>query len=222
MKTNVPKLLCGLALLGAAAPHAKASFVLYSFQAGLTNITDASGLSRTGAAGIAALTDSSTTTGVANVGLNGGSLAGDFGGGAYFNISGADIVLVGAGGGVPAWGTFTVSLRLSDNSYTPGISFSDTNVLAAGTSDTMTLGQEDPASPILFTMAADYFYLPLEISSFSTGGLGVTGIKLDALSASFPDLNYIGVVAPVPEPSSMAYLGLTTLGGLTTMRRRRK
>ena len=88
--------------------------------------------------------------------------------------------------------------------------------------DTMTLGQEEPTSSILFTIPADYFYLPLEISSFSTGGLGVTGIKLDSLTSPFPDLSYIGVVAPVPEPSSMAYLGLITLGGMATMRRRRK
>lgn len=219
MITTIAKFTCSLCLLGASVTSANAAFTLYSFQAGLTNITDASGLSRTGATGASYLTDNSTSTGVLNVGTSGGSLAGNFGGGSSFNIPGADILIVGAGNASQtAWSSFTVSLLLSDGSLTPGMSFDDTDVLATGSSETMTFAQEDYAHPISAVAPAFYYYLPLEITDFNTGGLGVTGIALTGLSFPFPDITYIGVV--VPEPSSTAFLGLAALGGLFGVRRR--
>lgn len=160
-----------------------------SFQAGLTNITDGSGLSRTGVTGASYLTDSLISTGVLNVGRSGGALAGDFGRGSYFNMTGDDIVIVGVGNDTQtAWSSFTVSLRLSNGLYTPGISFSDSDLLATGISESVTFAQENYSFPIAGVAPVNYYNLSLEFTDFNTGGLGVTGIALTNLTAEFPDI----------------------------------
>ena len=201
----------------------------YSFQAGLSDITTSTALTTTNtAAGIAKLTDGSVDTGVANVGFAGGVLIGDFGGGSYYHQSAADIVLVGAGnvGYTNLWGGFTISLQLSDSSFTPGIVFpvSDPRVLDGGVNpNAISYFQNYDGSTVdAGAGLSEYIYLPLDISSFDTGGLGVTGIELSAMTSQFPDLSYIGVTGPgsVPEPGTLALAALGGAGWLSLRRRK--
>ncbi len=220
MKTNLLKLICGFALCGAiTTATAQSTFDVYTFQAGLANITDASALTYSPATEVLYMTDDSLTTGVANIGVNGGTLAGDFGGGIYFHGTGADIVIVGAYIGAPAWGGGTVSLKLSDGSYTPGVAFTDASLVTTTLNDNMTFYQESGGGFV--PLNADYCYLPLDISSFDTGGLGVTGIEISSMTAEYPDITYIGVTTEaVPEPSTMALAALGGLGLLLFRRRK--
>ena len=218
MKTKLLKLACGLALCGAiTTATAQSTFDIYSFQAGLANITDASALTVSPVNEISYLTDNSLTNGVANIGANGGTLAGNFGGGTYFHGTGADIVLVGAFEGSPAWGGFTVSLQLSSGSYTPGLAFADANLVTTVLNDNFTFIQENGGGSISGDFS--YCYLPLDISGFDTGGLGVTGIEINNMTAQYPDISYIGVTSSalleaVPEPATLALAGLGVLGCL--------
>ncbi len=195
------KILKSVICLSAAALSVAANaqtFNSYTFTTGLANVTGGS------AGQNAALTDSSLTTGVANIGYN---LTGDFGGGAYFHQSSADIILVGPEGGSPAWGSFDIGLQLSDGSYTPEISFSDANIISTSDSASFDL-YFGPSTESTYTFT--YCYLPLDISAFATGGLGVTGIEMTNPAGNLPDVSFIGVTgtAAVPEPTTLALAGL--------------
>ena len=224
MKAKLVKLVCGLALLGVVgSTNAQSAFNLYTFQASLKNLTDTSAIVSSGSNGRLFLTDDSMTTmtadigftpGLPNNGSNGGALVGDFGGGTYTHGTGTDIVLVGVGwGGNSYWGTFTVSLQLAGGSFTPGLTYSDANVISPNITDTFSAVNVLSPTLDIMTVHSNYSYLPLDISSFDTGGLGVTGIKLDNLIYPHPDITYIGVTdsasaEAVPEPGSFALLGI--------------
>lgn len=230
---NITKQIPALAAIAALSVSLNASAGTtwngYSFQASLSDITISTALTTTNtAAGIANLTDGSVDTGVANLGYVGGVLAGDFGGGSYYHQSSADLVIVGAGpaSSTNQWGALTVSLQLSDSSFTPGIVFSvgDPRVLDGGVNpNAVSYFQNFDGST--FAPGAgqtEYFYLPLDISSFDTGGLGVTGIELSDMTSQFPDLSYIGVTGPgsVPEPGTLALAALGAAGWLSLRRRK--
>lgn len=88
------------------------------------------------AKGIQYITDSSWSTGIANLGregvplgtANGGILAGTFGGQTYFGSTNG-IILIGVGSESPAWGSWTIRLILSNDNYSSPISFTDSNLV---------------------------------------------------------------------------------------------
>ena len=206
---------------------AQTSWNGYSFQASLTDITTATAIGVTNhAQGIATLTDASVDTGVANLGIYGGVLIGNFGGGSYYHQSSADLVIVGAGptSSTNQWGGFTVSLQLSDSSFTPGIVFpvGDNRVLDGGVNPNDLAYYQNYNGTAFAPLGGqtEYYYLPLDISAFDTGGLGVTGIELSQMTSQFPDLSYIGVTGPVPEPGTLALVALGGAGWLSLRRRK--
>jgi len=233
MKYNHIALLAALG--GSLALTSQAQFSSFSwngvnFVAGLQNVTDSSLLSGGNVStSISYLTDSSLNTIVGNVGVAAGgvgNLAGDFGGGSYF--AGAnDIVLVGPSvAGQPYWGTFNVSLLLSDSTYTAPATYSDANITAAGYNDQTAYniwdGQTGSGSTQTFGAGqVPLGYLDIPISSYATGGLGVTGIEINNVSPFYPDISFIGVSTPVaaPEPGTLA-LGAFGLAGWVAARRR--
>ena len=231
MKINQMALLATLGsslALTSQAQFSSFSWNGVNFVAGLQNITDSSLLSGGNVStSISYLTDSSINTIVGNAGIGAGgvgNLAGDFGGGSYF--AGAnDIVLVGPSS--PGyWGTFNVSLLLSDSSYTAPNSYSDADFTAAGfndqTGNVVWDSQTGSGSTQTFGVGTvSLGYLDIPISSFATGGLGVTGIEINNVSPAYPDIAFIGVSSPVaaPEPGTLA-LGAFGLAGLVAARRR--
>ncbi len=237
MKIN-SKLLLGaiITTLGVVTRPALASEYTwngFSFQASLTDITSATALnSSNNATALSYLTDASVDTGIGDLGLatnsfsaNGGILAGTFGGGTYYHQSANDILLVGPGfSGTNYWGTFTVSLLLSNGSQTPGLGFTGDNAIFAGSNPNTGMFFENSNDQI-FSLPPDnseYYYLPLDISSFDTGGLGVTGIELSNFGFRFLDLSYVGVtdITPTPEPGTLALAALGGIGFLIARRRK--
>ena len=212
--------LVGAASLLSVATTQAQTLAGYSFQAGLTTLTDISGIEARlsdpsqKAAAVAYMTDNSLNTGVFNTLYPSGNLAGTFGDSSYTHGTGADILIVGVeGGGTPLWENFNVQLLLSDGSYTPAKAFGNANVVNTGTSGLFDMYQTQ--GDYLTGLEYNYCYVPLDISTFNTGGLGVTGIKLSSVSAGSadPDLTYIGVtglanVTPAPEPATLALAGL--------------
>jgi hypothetical protein len=124
-----------------------------------------------------------------------------------------------------------VRLLLSDDSYSSAISYTE--------SDLINSGVQTDGSPWFFnnfgnTITApgatirDSFYQELDIAAFDPGNIGVKGIELSLTHPGgeiieTPDISYIGVAEPVPEPSTYALLALSAAGlGAHILRRRRK
>jgi hypothetical protein len=205
--------------------------------AGLTNLTSVTAINTTNqATGISYITDSSWSTGIFDLGgegnsyqPNNGTLAGTFGGGIYFANS-SSILLLGLGS-EGSWGGWTVRLLLSNDSYSPAISYTNTdlvhNLSVPAQSPLLMLGN---TSGDLVTITDQALldslgtrYQVLNIADFDSGNLGVKGIEMSGLTVDFPDITYIGVAEPVPEPSTYALLALSAAGlGGCVLRRRRK
>ncbi len=199
--------------------------------AGLDNLTVTTAINTTNqATGIQAITDSSWSTAIFNLGAEGilgspltannGSLAGTFGSGTYYG-SANSIILIGSYGTSAAWGSWTVRLLLSDNSYSSAITYSNTNLLLNPTV-TFNAGESSYFNGDGSTFspgAAKTLYQILDISAFDTGNIGVKGFEMSGMSANFPDISYIGVTA-VPEPSALSLLAIG-LGGLALLKRRK-
>lgn len=224
MKNQILRFTLGLALLGTAVTAtAQSSFSWngYNFIAGLANITDASA-AHDNATEIAYMTDANVYTIVGNVGSGGGNLVGDFGGGSYYSESGNDIVLVGAiDPGQNYWGTFNVSFELSDGSFTAANTYSDANFINTElNAETLNVVWDNGQPPSTYDPGTvDIGCLLLSIADFNTGGLGVTGIEISSMTSAYPDISFIGVTGPVPEPSTLALAGL---GGLSVLLFRRR
>ena len=216
--------LTGFLTLGfALATHAQ-NIAGYSFQAGLTTLTDTSAAPGAGPLALSYTTDNSLDTVLANIGAFGGTgFGGTFGGGGYAHGSGADIILTTlAYNGTPVSGSFSVSLLLANGGSTPGITYSDANFVNAGYSDNFSYIQANDGAGATSSFTASY--LPLNIANFATGGEAVVGIEFNNFTSSYLDLGYVGVTtlantAPVPEPTALALAGL---GGLTLLARRRR
>jgi hypothetical protein len=202
--------------------------------AGLTNLSSATAINTTNqATGISYITDSSwSTTGIENLGgsssgapiLN-GTLAGTFGGGTYFAVSNS-IILIGAyGGGTNVlWGGWTVRLLLSDDNYSPAISFTNADLAL---NPAVTINPSWYRNELANTQSfgtLPTLYQELNIAAFDTGNIGVKGIELSNFTSQFADITYIGMTDNViPEPSTYALLALSAAGlGGYVLRRRRK
>lgn len=71
--------------------------------------------------------------------------------------------------------------------------------------------------------AVNTYYQELNIGAFDTGNIGFKGIELSNMGFQYPDVSYIGVTSPVPEPSTYALIALSAAGlGGYLLRRRRK
>jgi hypothetical protein len=192
---------------------------------GLTNLTSATALNSTNQSiSIDYLTDSSwDTTGVANIGKTGGTLAGTFGGGNYFAAS-SEIILIGSAYGPTgaSWGGWSVRLLLSDDSYSSAISFTESDkVLNSSLMINPALVQNITGELASYD-SVPTAYQSLDISAFDTGNIGVKGIELSNFTANHPDLTFIGVTgspSSIPEPTSAL---MSALGATMLLRRRRK
>lgn len=199
--------------------------------AGLTNLSSATAINTTNqSVGIGYITDGSWSTGILNLGAvgspatpNNGTLAGSFGGTYFGNSNG--IILIGLGAGAPAWGSWTIRLLLSDDTYSSAISFSDadlvTNVGVLSATNTSIF--QNVSGSQFVANAFDTFYQELNIAAFDTGDIGFKGIELSNMGANYPEISYIGVTNVIPEPSTYALLALSAAGlGGYVLRRRRK
>ena len=194
--------------------------------AGLTNLSSTTAINSTNqSVGIDYITDGSwSATGIANLGSYGGTLEGTFGGANYF-ASLNNMILIGAGGPNPAWGSWTVRLLLSNDTYSAGVSYSNSDLVvnpAVLTAADAEFFQNNNAG-IFSPGAVNTYYQLLDIAAFDTGNIGVKGIELSNMGDPYPDITYIGVTSPVPEPSTYALLALSAAGlGSYVLRRRRK
>jgi hypothetical protein len=218
-------LFCATAVLIAGSAHAGTYTTLtetLNLVAGLSNLTDASAINTTNqATGVGYITDDYWSTGITNLGANGsnGILAGDFGGASY-DSSAYGVILIGGGGPTPAWGSWTVRLLLSDNTYSSPFTFTDSDLTL---NQTVTTGT-DPATGTWFrdgdgsTEVPNGFtyYQQLNLAAFDPSQLGVKGIELSSLTDPYPDISYLGVTAAVPEPSTLALacIGLLAAAGM--------
>lgn len=193
--------------------------------AGLTNLSSTTAINSTNqSVGIDYITDSSwSATGIANLGNQGGTLEGTFGGANYF-ASLNNIILIGAGGPNPAWGSWTVRLLLSNDTYSTGISYTNSDLVvnpAVLTAADAEFFQNSDGS-IFSPGAVNTYYQLLDIAAFDTGNIGVKGIELSNMGEQYPDITYIGVTGAVPEPSTYALLALAAAGlGAHVLRRRK-
>ncbi|MGA1124939.1 MAG: PEP-CTERM sorting domain-containing protein [Chthoniobacterales bacterium] len=206
--------------------------------AGLTNLSSATAINTTNqATGISYITDSSWSTGIANLGgeadpvnpsgnplPNNGTLAGTFGGGTYFaSLNG--IILIGAGSTNSAWGGWTLRLLLSDDTYSGSISYTDSDLVTNSSVTTATNSEffQNTLASVISPGAVPTYYQTLDIADFDTGNIGIKGIEMSAMAFPFPDITYIGVTGVVPEPSTYALLALSAAGlGGYVLRRRQK
>jgi hypothetical protein len=209
--------------------------------AGLANLSSATAINTTNqATGISYITDSSwSTTGIENLGMSSsgepilnGTLAGTFGGGTYFAASNS-IILTGVypGEAGVAWGGWRVRLLLSDDNYSPAISFTNSDLAPnpAVTINASWYSNELGTAVNFGTLPT--LYQELNIAAFDTGNIGVKGIELSNFATPFPDISYIGVTgvvpgpgpSPVPEPGQVAasLLLLAGIGGYVWMKRRK-
>jgi hypothetical protein len=204
--------------------------------AGLTNLTSTTAFNTINqATAIQYITDGSWSTGVINIGdppiPPGGTLAGSFGGGTYFGNSNA-IILIGLGGPVPSWGSWSIRLLLGDDTYSSLLNFSNSDLvpnLSVLTASNSPFVRNDG---IIENMGpTPTYYQVLDIAAFDTGNIGFKGIELSNFSSPEPDISYISVIdiipgpdpSPVPEPGQVAasLLLLAGIGGYVWMKRRK-
>ena len=236
MKTTAAFLASSLAFLLASpfSASAQSTYTLTNGEvnlvAGLTNLTTVTAINATNqSVGIDYITDSSwSATGIANLGSSGGILAGTFGGADYFTSSNK-VILIGSANsqGNPAWGSWTVRMLLSDDTYSSPFSYTNSNLVnntisAAALVANNSFFVNSSGNLATATPLNTYFQL-LNIADFDEGNIGVKGIELSSMGSPFPDISYIGVTSPVPEPSTcaMALAGLVC-GGFSMWRRRKR
>jgi hypothetical protein len=199
--------------------------------AGLTNLTSTTAIGVTNqSVGIDYITDSSWSTGIENLGRDAATnstLAGTFGGGTFFGTNNS-IILIGAVGNF--WGSWTIRLLLSDDTYSSASSFSTNNLVQ----NAAVLTAPDsafwanatgfvPAGSIFSPGSVATWYQELDIAAFDSNNIGFKGIELSNMGPSYPDVAYIGVTGVVPEPSTYALLALSAAGlGGYVLRRRQK
>ena len=187
----------------AASASAQSTYVTttgtLNLVAGLTTLTDTSAVNAGATPGqLGHITDDSwSTTGILNIGNtnqnpNGGSLAGTFGGGAFYSST-SSIILIGAysTGSPVAWDEFDVSLLLSTGVYTQARHYTNADVTLNPTvmTDPGFVMYNSANNQTLSIGATSTAYLLLSISSFDTANVGVTGIKVSHITpASTPIL----------------------------------
>lgn len=193
---------------------------------------------------IAALSDDSYTTGIANLGSaegaayngagTGGSLEGTFGKALVGGAQNSSSYVCFLGGGVTgySWGSFSMKLRLADGSYTSAVTFnqntmSSTGVTIPGTGiyySSSLYGVTVPSNTVLNKAS-------ILISDFGTINQEIVGAKIYDLSSQWPDVTFIGITGTfasgggvVPEASTygIALGGLALAGALIRRRRSSK
>jgi hypothetical protein len=200
---------------------------------GLTNLSSATAIGVTNqSVGIDYITDSSWSTGIENLGAltggapNNGTLAGTFGGGSFFGTNNG-IILIGIVGNL--WGSWTIRLLLSGDTYSSPSSFSTNNmvqnaaVLTAPDSAFFANATSlVPAGSIISAGSLATWYQELDIAAFDSNNIGFKGIELSNMGSQYPDVAYIGVTGVIPEPSTYALLALSAagLGGYVLRRRK--
>ena len=232
MKTTAAFLASSFAFLLASpfSASAQSTYTLTNGEvnlvAGLTNLTTVTAINATNqSVGIDYITDSSwSATGISDLGWVGGSLAGTFGGANYF-ASLNNVILIGVGSATSAWGTWTVRLLLSNDIYSSAINYTNSDLVRNQTvrTDAGISFFNNRTGSTVTPGVRDTYYQLLNIADFDTENIGVKGIELSNMGAPFPDMTYIGVTEPVPEPSTYALLALAAAGvGAHVLRRRRK
>lgn len=181
---------------------------------------------------VGALTDDNSQTGVANIGAltnyptwtgNNGSLEGTFAKALLSNSSPSNSGIVFFGGSYSGfWGSFNVSLRLADGTYTNAVTFNQNTVTDTGVSI--------PGNTIIHNIANFGTYITgvqpmtkanIALSAFGSISQDVVGARLTDMTSAWPDLTFIGVYGtlgsgngggtpPVPEASTYGI----ALGGL--------
>jgi len=153
--------------------------------AGLTNLTSATAINAVNqSVGIDYITDSSwSATGIGNLGSGGGSLAGTFGGANYFASSNNVILIGGANSlGGASWGSWTVRMLLSDNTYSSPINYlnsvlvNNTNPAARLVTNNLFFQNANGSTVTVTNALFNTYYQLLNISNFDTGNIVVKGI----------------------------------------------
>jgi hypothetical protein len=193
--------------------------------AGLTTLSSSSAINPADPAGLNYITDNLYSTGINNMGRIGndhsvGTLAGTFDGSNYFSGSN-QIILIGFGDASQTfWGSWSVRLLLSNNTYSNIASYTDADLVINADVLVPSMDTYNSINGRYFYNAANVptCYQILDISTFDTQNIGVKGIELSNLGAEYPELSYIGVTG-VPEPSSLVLTMLAS--GVMLIRRRR-
>jgi len=204
--------------------------------AGLANLTSTTVIHPTNqATAIDYITDGSWSTGLLNMGWPpippSATLAGSFGGGTYFGNSNG-IILIGLGGPVPSWGSWSIRLLLGNDTYSSLLNFTNSdlvpNLEVLSATDSPYVAHDGTIENM---GAMPTYYQVLDIAAFDTNNFGFKGIELSNFGWRNPDISFIGVTdvvpgpdpSPVPEPGQVAasLLLLAGIGGYVWMKRRK-